>query len=70
MVFSKQKMIDRLTREGRADQITDAILAIMDNLDGQKASENCWERRVKDEPVLYVVGKNGEGEIVNEEDCI
>ena len=70
MKFSKEKMIARLTAEGRADAITDGIIAIMDNLDGQEASASCWKRQVYDEPVLYVYGKDGHGEYVNEEDCI
>lgn len=67
--FSKQKMIDRLTAEGLADQITPEILAIMDNLDGQEATAMCWQRQIFDEPVLWVVGKDGTGEYVNENDC-
>ena len=70
MKFSKQKMIERLTKEGRADMITDEIMAIMDNLDGQEADASCWRRRVYEEPVYYVVGKDGKGEYVNENDCI
>lgn len=70
MKFSKQRMIDRLSTEGRADMITADVLAIMDNLDGQEASASCWRRRVYDEPVYYVVGKDGEGQYVNENDCI
>ena len=62
-------MIDRLTKEGRADQINAEILAIMDNLDGQPADESCWKRRVQGEPVYYVRGKDGHGEYVNEADC-
>ena len=69
LVFKKQKMIDRLTAEGRADQITQDVLDIMDNLDGCKASASCWRRQVYDEPVLWVVGKDGNGEYVNENDC-
>ena len=69
MKFSKQRMINRLTKEGRADQINAEILAIMDNLDGQPADENCWQRRVQGEPVYYVLGKDGHGEYVNEADC-
>lgn len=63
-------MIERLQKEGKAAAITPEIEAIMDNLDGQVATENCWERRVQDKPVLWVVGKDGKGEIVNEADCI
>ena len=69
MKFSKQMMIDRLTREGRAEEITPDIEAIMDNLDGQTASASCWRRQVYDEPVLFVVGKDGVGKYVNENDC-
>ena len=67
--FDKNLMIKRLTEEGRADQIDDEIKAIMDNLDGQEAVSNCWRRVVYGEPVLWVVGKNGKGEYVNERDC-
>lgn len=69
MKFSKQRMIDRLTREGRADQITDEVIAIMDNLDGQEANANCWLRRVQGEHVYHVIGKDGQGEYVAESDC-
>lgn len=70
MKFSKQKMIERLTAEGRADAITEGIITIMDNLDGQEATASCWKRQVYGEPVLYVYGKDGQGEYVNEADCI
>lgn len=69
MIFRKQKMIDRLIKEGLKDKITEEIIAIMDDLDGQRADENCWNRRVKGEPVYYVMGKSGKGEYVNEKDC-
>lgn len=67
--FSKQRMIERLTKEGRAKAITEEVVRIMDNLDGQEASASCWRRQVYGEPVLYVVGKDGTGEYVNELDC-
>ena len=69
MKFSKQKMIDRVTKEGNAYLIDDNIIKIMDNLDGCEASTSCWRRQVHDEPVLWVVGKDGTGEYVNEDDC-
>ena len=69
MVFRKQMMIDRVTREGRADMINDTVLAIMDKLDGKKATTSCWKRQVYGEPVLWVDLGNGEGEYVNELDC-
>ena len=70
MVFKKKRMVMRLTEEGRADMITPEIEAIMDDLDGQEASESCWDRRVHGEPVLWVVGKSGKGTYVNENDCV
>lgn len=69
MVFKKQKMINRLKKEGLGDKITDEIIAIMDDLDGQEANENCWNRKVHGEPVYYVYGKSGNGQYVNENDC-
>ena len=69
MRFSKQKMIDRVTREGRADMIDKQSLEIMTKLDGKEATTHCWRRRVYGEPVLWVDLGNGEGEYVNEDDC-
>lgn len=70
MVFSKEKMIERLKKSGRGAEITADIVAIMDDLDGQEATSSCWDRWVKGEPVLWVIGKSGEGQYVNENDCI
>jgi len=70
MVFSKQKMIERITKEGRADMIDDTVLAIMDNLDGCRGTTSNWQRQVHGEPVLWVVGKDGTGAYVNENDCV
>lgn len=69
MKFCKDRMIARLTEEGRADAITDENLAIMDNLDGQEVNTTCWRRTVYDEPVYWVWGKDGHGQYVNENDC-
>ncbi len=69
MKFSKQKMVERITAQGMADAITPDIIRIMDNLDGQEAISSCWRRQVYDEPVYWVVGKDGNGEYVNEQDC-
>lgn len=68
-VFRKEKMVSRLIAEGRTDGLTPDIEAIMDNLDGQEATEHCWNRQVYGSPVLWVVGKNGVGDYVNEQDC-
>ena len=68
MKFRKQKMIDRLTQEGKADQITKGIEVIMDDLDGQEVDTQCWDRQVKGEPVYWCVGKSGKGHYVHELD--
>lgn len=70
MKFSKAKMVERITREGRADMLDDKALAIMDKLDGKRATTSCWKRQVYGEPVLWVDLGNGEGEYVNELDCV
>ena len=69
MKFYKEKMIERVTNEGRADLITPDVIEIMDNLDGCDANPSCWERQVHGEPVYWVVGKDGTGQYVNEKDC-
>lgn len=69
MRFKKKLMIARLKKEGLSDKITPEIEKIMNNLDGCEATSSCWNRRVFDDPVLYVVGKDGTGQYVNENDC-
>lgn len=69
MKFSKEKMISRIKAEGREELIDNDVITIMDNLDGQDATASCWRRQVLGEPVLWVVGKDGTGEYVNELDC-
>ena len=67
--FRKDKMIARITAAGMADKLTPDVMATMDNLDGCEASASCWERVVNDAPVYWVVGKDGTGEYVHEDDC-
>ena len=68
--FSKERMIKRIKEEGRVDMLTDDVIEIMDNLDGCEASNSCWRRTVFNEPVCWVIGKDGTGAYVNERDCI
>lgn len=68
--FSKSKMIERLKREGRADQITPEIEAMMDNFDGKEANTYNWANVVYQEPLCWCIGKDGTGTYVNECDCI
>ena len=68
--FSKEKMIKRVTEEGKADMLTPEIMALMDNIDGCEVSTSCWLRTVYQEPVYWVVGKDGTGLYINEKDVI
>lgn len=61
-------MIERLKREGKADAIPPEIEWLINNLDGQVATE--IDRRVQDKPVRWCVGKDGCGAIVYESDCV
>lgn len=70
LVFSKKKMMERLTNEGRAEEVTPDLEAIMDALDGKEAIASCWRRVVYNESVYYVRIDEGTGEYVNENDCI
>ena len=69
MIFRKQKMIDRLTSEGRYDEIDDNEMEIMELLDGREATDNCWDRQIYGMPVMYVRLEDGAGYYVNEDDC-
>ena len=70
MIFKKELMIARLKSEGREEEITKEDLEIMENLDGQPAIASCWLRVVHDTSVLWVVGRDGVGQYVNERDCV
>ncbi len=69
MKFSKEKMLARIKKEGRSDLIDTQTIEIIENLDGCEAVESNWRKVVMGEPLLWVVGKNGHGEYVNEKDC-
>lgn len=70
MVFSKDKMVERLKHENRIDKIPKEILDIMDDLDGQSVGANSWNRMLFGEPVYTCTGKSGMHRDVNEKDCI
>ena len=72
MVFSKDKMIERLKAEGRWEDASkdEVVLGILDNLDGQEVGTNSWHRQVFGEPVYTCQGKDGKSYDVNENDCI
>jgi len=70
MIFSKAKMIARVTAEGRAYMINEDVERLMDLCDGQPVSPACWNRVVNDYPVYSCLGKDGKYHDVNEHDCI
>lgn len=70
MLFKKEKMLKRLEKERLLDKVTPEIKEIMDALDGQPVSTQCWRRQVYDEPVYFCESKDGKiREYVNELDC-
>ena len=76
-IYSAKRTIDRVRNEQdpelariRRDVIrSPKIVKILDDLDGQPATASCWRRQVHGEPVMYVVGRSGEGRYVHEDDC-
>lgn len=76
-IYSAKRTIDRVLNEQdpelsriRRDVIRKPeIVKILEDLDGQDATPSCWRRQVQGEPVMYVVGRSGEGQYVSEDDC-
>lgn len=71
LVFSKAKMVERVTENFGAGAITPDVIAIMDDLDGQEVTAQNWQNRVMGEDdMMYAIGKSGKGNYVNIVDCI
>lgn len=68
-IFSKQKMLERLEREGRTQQITPGALEIMDALDGREAIKNNYKALVFGQ-LEFMVSYEGNYYPVNPNDCI
>ena len=68
-VFSKQKMLDRLEREGRSHEIDEESLKIMEALDGKEARKNDFKALIYDE-LEYIVFHDGTNYPVNPNDCV
>ena len=68
-VFSKQKMMERLEKEGRVHLVDEESAKIMDMLDGKEAKKNDFKALIYDELEYYVVHE-GESYPVNANDCI
>ena len=69
-IYSKSKMLARLEKEGRSDQISPQALQIMTALDGREAQPNRWRQTVYgEENAWFCTTANGEQYPVNPEDC-
>ena len=72
-IYSASKTIDRVMHEQDPERLRiirqPNIIKILDDMDGQYATPSCWRRQVHGDPVMYVVGRSGEGRYVNENDC-
>lgn len=68
-VFSKQKMLDRLKKEGRSDMVDEESAKIMDALDGKEAIKNDFKALVHGQLEYFVVYED-KSYPVNPNDCI
>lgn len=69
-IFSKEKMLERLEREGRTGEIAPESMEIMDKIDGLEAHKNRFKALVYDQ-LEYYVHHDELGNIpVNINDCI
>lgn len=68
-VFSKQKMLDRLEKEGRSHMVSEQSIRVMNMLDGQEARKSDFKALIHDE-LAYFVRVNGNNYPVSLNDCI
>ncbi len=68
-VFCKQKMMERLEKEGRSHLVDEESAKIMDMLDGKEARKNDFKALIYDE-LEYYVTHEGENYPVNPADCV
>lgn len=68
-VFSKQKMMERLEKEGRAHLVDEECAKIMSMLDGKEVRKNDFKALIYDE-LEYYVEHEGKYYPVNANDCV
>ena len=69
-IFSKQKMLERLEKEGRTNEIAPNSYELMDKIDGLEVHKNRFKALVYDQ-LEYYVHHDELGNIpVNINDCI
>lgn len=54
MVFKAQKMIDRITKEGRANLLDETTLKFIKSLDNKIGNTYNWRAQVYGEDVVYI----------------
>lgn len=59
MVFSKNLVIASIKEAGNGDKITPAILADLENFEGEEAKKSDWDSLVNDRELYVVKGKDG-----------
>lgn len=69
-IFRAQKMLDRIAREGREDQLDDETREFILSLDGSEAQDYNWMSFVHDEPLAWIEKTDKhDGVYVNICDC-
>ena len=71
MRFSKEKMLARLTKEGRMHMVEPEDLALMDKLDGKIGNDYNWESFVNGNNLVWIPADDEleEGAYVCRADC-
>lgn len=68
-VFSKERMLSRLEKEGRLHLVDNKSAKIMDMIDGKEAHKNDFKALIYDK-LEYFVRVDDENYPVNPDDCI
>lgn len=68
MIFSAEKMRNRLIAEGRGDCIDSEVAELLKHLDGKKVELNLWKKTVEGK-IEYYVRLDGINYPVNALDC-
>lgn len=67
--FRKAKMLARLEKEGRMNEVTQADLDLMTELDGLKGSDYNWRSFVYGDNLVWIERDGKNGAYVCAEDC-
>lgn len=70
LTFRASKMLSRLEREGRLNEVDDKHREMMNLLDGEPANTYNWRSQVYGEPLALIAGNDRHPEMyVNVADC-